>query len=169
MTQTELTHQRYYDDIRRYAIRVTGNASDADDVAQETFYRFLKSESDCPKDQQRNYLYRIARNFMIDSFRKEKRIKRYSGDPQNDIIPCLADEKSLDPARTAMQNDSADQVRKTIQQSAPLVQEILRLRYNENMKTKDIAFVMNLGHSNVRKILSQTISQLSEQMGGKGE
>lgn len=165
MTQLELSFQPFYDDIRRYAARIMGNWYDADDVVQETFYRYFKSEYACPEHQQRSCLYRIARNFMIDSFRKRKHFTQTTDDQGNVLLPTLADPSAIDPSLTVQQRDSFQRLERQILQKPPRVQEILRLRYNEDMKTKDIAFVLGMGHANVRKILSQTIAQLSEQMG----
>src|SRR5277367_1127579 len=58
-----------------YLSRVTGDRQLADDLLQETFYRFLRA---APKDQdrfdseahRRNSLYRIATNLMRDARRR---------------------------------------------------------------------------------------------------
>ena len=57
--------------VRVYLVRMTGDDRLADDLLQETYYRFLRAnttfESD---DHRRNYLYRIATNLVHDQRRK---------------------------------------------------------------------------------------------------
>ena len=57
--------------VRIYLVRMTGDDRLADDLLQEAYYRFLRTnvtfESD---DHRRNYLYRIATNLVHDHRRK---------------------------------------------------------------------------------------------------
>src|SRR3954451_11556877 len=61
-----------------YLSRVTGDRQLADDLLQETFYRFLRAASTAPADQdrydsdahRRNSLYRIATNLATDLRRR---------------------------------------------------------------------------------------------------
>jgi len=60
--------ENYYDKIYRYICFKVNNKTLAEDLTQETFLRFLKSESKEPE----RYLYMIARNLCIDEFRRIK-------------------------------------------------------------------------------------------------
>lgn len=53
-------------------------------------------------------------------------------------------------------------VRQAISGLSPQKQEIIYLRYNEQMKTKDIAEYVGLSYGNVRRILCETLAQLSK-------
>lgn len=55
-------------------------------------------------------------------------------------------------------------VRQTVNRLSPQKQEILHLRYDEQMKAKDIAEVVGLSYGNVRRILSETIAFLSKEL-----
>ena len=57
-----------------YAARISGDASAADDILQETYLRFLKA-SRPPTDpkEAKQYLYKIATNLVYDRFRSLKR------------------------------------------------------------------------------------------------
>ena len=52
----------------------------------------------------------------------------------------------------------------TVNRLSPQKQEILHLRYDEQMKAKDIAEVVGLSYGNVRRILSETIAFLSKEL-----
>ena len=60
--------ENYYDKIYKYIYFKVDNKALAEDLTQETFLRFLKSESKEPE----RYLYTIARNLCIDEFRRIK-------------------------------------------------------------------------------------------------
>jgi len=57
-----------------YAARISGDASAADDILQETYLKFLRAPGrpDDPKEA-KQYLYRIATNLVYDRFRSQTR------------------------------------------------------------------------------------------------
>jgi len=57
--------------VRVYLVRMTGDDRLADDLLQETYYRFLRTNATFESDDHRkNYLYRIATNLVHDHRRK---------------------------------------------------------------------------------------------------
>jgi RNA polymerase sigma-70 factor (ECF subfamily) len=56
-----------------YLSRVTGSAHLADDLLQETYYRFLRANGSYESDaHRRNYLFRIATNLARDVHRRRR-------------------------------------------------------------------------------------------------
>lgn len=65
-----------YDDIYRYCYWKTCNNADAQDITQETFYRFVQSITNySDQGKPKAFLYTIARNLCINW---QKQIKPYS-------------------------------------------------------------------------------------------
>ena len=60
--------ESYYDKIYKYIYFKVNNKTQAEDLTQETFIRFLKSECNEPE----RYLYTIAGNLCIDEYRRIK-------------------------------------------------------------------------------------------------
>ena len=57
-----------------FLFRRTGDESLADDLLQETYYRFLRTRRDYKSaSHQKNYLFRIAANVSNDTLRQRKR------------------------------------------------------------------------------------------------
>ncbi len=57
--------------VRVYLVRMTGDDRLADDLLQETYYRFLRANAAFDNDDhRRNYLFRIATNLVHDHRRK---------------------------------------------------------------------------------------------------
>ena len=71
----EDTFRAFYDRTARglwaYLARVTGDRHTADDLLQETFYRFLRASAEHDSEaHRRNSLYRIATNLARDARRR---------------------------------------------------------------------------------------------------
>src|SRR5258705_8827329 len=71
----EETFRAFYERTARpvwvYLSRITGDAQAADDLLQETYYRFLRAERAYASDAHRkNYLFRIATNLVRDGRRR---------------------------------------------------------------------------------------------------
>jgi len=56
--------------LQSYLRRLTNNAALADEMAQESYYRFLRADTGGLGERERkNYLFRIATNLANDIFR----------------------------------------------------------------------------------------------------
>jgi RNA polymerase sigma-70 factor (ECF subfamily) len=67
----------FYDRTARsvwlYLTRITHDAQQADDLLQETYYRFLRTEREYASEaHRRNYLFRIATNLVRDGHRRRR-------------------------------------------------------------------------------------------------
>lgn len=158
----------YYEQIRQYAARVTGNWEDAEDVAQETQLRYLSSGKEYQDAQLRNCLYSIARNYMIDLFRRKRLLSKIT-EPSGSaalIYENLHDAPS--PEQAAQNAEMRVILREKLNALSSQTREILHLRYDESMKSKDIAEITGLSYGNVRRILSETIAKLAEEFNAAG-
>lgn len=80
---------RHLDELHRYALRLSGSAADADDLAQETFVRvWLKARSYKPGTVKvTTWIHRIAHNLWIDEFRKRRRTANAAFEHMPDPAP----------------------------------------------------------------------------------
>src|SRR5207244_3002044 len=66
-------YELYGERIFRYAYRMLGNRTDAEDATAETFLRVLRRSAELRADGAfRTWLFRIARNLCIDKMRQHK-------------------------------------------------------------------------------------------------
>jgi RNA polymerase sigma-70 factor, ECF subfamily len=73
----EEAFRAFYDRTARalwlYLSRITGDSQQADDLLQETYYRFLRAKATCQgENHRRAYLFRIATNLVRDGYRQTK-------------------------------------------------------------------------------------------------
>lgn len=64
--------EEQYDKIYRYIYMKTSHQQLAEDITQETFLRFLEDHTYQEMGKRLAYLYTIARNLCMDSFRRKK-------------------------------------------------------------------------------------------------
>jgi len=67
--------EAYLARVTRFAERILGNHSEAEDVAQETFLRvWTQAAKWTPRAQPKTFIYHVARNLCIDQLRKRKEV-----------------------------------------------------------------------------------------------
>ncbi len=90
MTDFHELYNRYASDIYRFALYLSGDAAEAEDIAAETFARALTGKAPLVSATVKGYLLTIARNLHLESVRCRK---RHSGLPLEvpDLSPSLED------------------------------------------------------------------------------
>ena len=68
----KLDIEEHYDKIYRYCYFKLKDAHLAEDVTQETFLRFLESDSYQDAGRPLAFLYTVARNLCVDEYRRKK-------------------------------------------------------------------------------------------------
>lgn len=63
---------KYYDDIYRFCVYLTGRETDSYDIVQEVFLKFIRYVDSYQYKNLKGYLLIIARNLCCDFFRRQK-------------------------------------------------------------------------------------------------
>ena len=93
----------YIDDVYRFALSLTRDAADADDVVQETFLRAYRSwHTFQPGSDARRWLFTITRNVFLRSRERERR--------QVDLEDGDLESLNSFTAQTDMVRDGSDQI-----------------------------------------------------------
>src|SRR5579871_3027570 len=85
-------YEMYGERIFRYAFRMLGNRTDAEDATAETFLRVMRRSNDLRADGAfRTWLFRITRNLCIDRMRQQKLMElppdaQYSGSEERSAL-----------------------------------------------------------------------------------
>jgi RNA polymerase sigma-70 factor (ECF subfamily) len=150
--------KRYEKPLCQYAYSILHNAETAREVVQDTFLRLCLQRS---KVEPRipAWLFRVCRNRALDIARKERRMialdEQLSGEiPASDRAP---DENAA----------IRDNLRVLMQQVAALPlnqQEVIRLKFQQQLSYREIAAVARLSESNVGFLLHTGLKTLRHQM-----
>jgi len=139
--------------IYRYAMRLLGEVSLAEDCVADTFARFLKSLQDGrgPRDHLQAYLYRIAHNWVVDLYRNNKETVELS-----DAIRSEADFPEEEAAKRIRQK----QVHRALRHLTPDQQQVISLKYLEEWSNEEVAHVMKKPVGAVKSIQHRALRSL---------
>lgn len=145
-----------------YLARVTGDRQLADDLLQETFYRFLRAAAAYEDEtHRRNSLYRIATNLARDARRRS--LIRAPLSLQRDEIEA---EPSADQVGTVERR--AD-FRQAMSHLKPRERAMLWLAYAEGASHREIADVLGLQPASLKTLLFRARRRLAALMVRKQE
>ncbi len=136
--------------------RVSGNASTAEDVLQETYLRFLRARhAGRALSEMRSYLYRTATTIVYDQWRRPRR-----------------EGLELD-AQPAIEGHAAGcvlrvDVAKAFSQLIPRERALLWLAYVEGLDHVEIAASLGLSRISVRVLLFRARAKLARILRAKG-
>lgn len=140
-----------------YLARITGDRRLADDLLQETYYRFLRASATFEsEDHRRNYLFRIATNLAHDN---RRRSRMYA-------VPVDEAETNV-PAET----ESADQVARRLDVTRamsrlkPRERSLLWLAYAQGASHEEIAATLGLKRSSLKTLLFRARRHLVATLG----
>jgi RNA polymerase sigma factor (sigma-70 family) len=117
------------------AVRITGDLDSARDVVQDTFLRLCAQDLDAIGDHLPAWLFKVCRNRALDVRRKEGPLEPL--DTANGPTPSI----SVDPERLMEQSDNARLALAAIAELPAAQQEVLRLRFQEELSYKEISVV----------------------------
>jgi len=162
----EETFRGFYDRTARsvwaYLSRLTGDTQLADDLLQETYYRFLRANrAYATEAHRRNYLYRIATNLVRDGHRRYR--PELLSLPENTAHEPTVDGDIAD--RTALRTD----LRKAMAGLTSRERELLWLAYAEGSSHQEIADSLGLKTSSIKLLLFRARRRLAGLLRGRTE
>ena len=161
--------RRYQRAVYRVAYALTRNATDADDLAQETFVRAWGAIGRFEIGQPLYpWLARIGTNLAYSLFRSRKRR------PETPLEPLLEAGRQWgvedDPAEHAARSERDERLRACFEALAPEHQAVLALRAIKDLSYDEIAQALNVPVGTVMSRLSRARADLKRRMQeGSGE
>ena len=136
-----------------YLARITGSADLADDLLQETYYRFLRSRSTYENDaHRRNALFRIATNLARDCRRRGQRAN----------LVVIPDDELKAATDVAGETERRTDLARALSHLRPRERAMLWLAYAQGSTHRDIASVVGVKAESVRLLLFRARHKLAE-------
>ncbi len=153
--------EKYYPVIFRYFHYRAKTKEDAEDLAGEVFVRVIGS-IETQKGDFLAWLFRIAKNLIIDYYRKRGKAKEISLD-QMAIEPL--------PAAYKYEKDTLDKedIKKLLNLLTDEQKEVITLKFLEEYSNKDIARIMNKSTGAVKALQFRALSALRDILKKEGE
>lgn len=161
----EDTFRAFYDRTARalwlYLSRLTGSAPLADDLLQESYYRFLRAARTYESEaHRRNSLFRIATNLARDNRRRLRAVPATSVYDEEEQPGLHSDAHAAD--RVARRTDLA----RAMARLKPRERAMLWLAYAHGSSHREIADTLGLTAGSVKLLLFRARRKLAGLLGG---
>lgn len=147
-----------------YISRIAGSATLADDLLQETFFRFLRApiketaDADGDGAAVKSYLFKIATNLVYDHFRRVQRENRWQ-------LLSAGQTEERDPTYDTFTEGS--EMMQVFHNLKTQERALLWLAYVEGYEHREIAAVLNLNAMSVRVLLFRARRKLAGLLEGE--
>lgn len=150
---------RYSGPLTRYACRIVGDIERARDVVQDTFIKLCKVKEADVSGQVGAWLYTVCRNRALDMLRKEARLDH----PGNDAFDSLPD-PAPGPLGVVERRQTANRTLQVLDTLPENQQEVIRLKFQEEMSYREISRITGLSISNVGFLIHVGIKTIRERL-----
>ncbi len=113
----------------------------AEDIFQDTFIKVIRTLKKGKYNEEGKFLpwvMRIAHNLVIDHFRKNTRMPKFSNTGDFNIFSVLSD-STLDAERSIIKDQVESDIRKVIEELPEDQKEVLMMRIYKDMSFKEIS------------------------------
>lgn len=107
--------------------------------------------------RQASWLWRVARNRVIDRFRQAKRRPVLALEA---ITGLLYEDEEQEPERSALRQEEYRQLLAALAELSPLQRQILSLRFAHNLRHAEIEKILNKSEGAVRVLFTRTLERL---------
>jgi len=163
---------RHVDAIYNFTYSLVGNASDADDVTQETFVKIWKNlKKFNPEKSFKTWAFSIARNTAIDYLRKRRSIAFSALDsPDKDLYfaDTIHDEEPLAEEIFEAKETKA-RIEKLMTDLPPHYRSVISLRYTEDMTFEEIAAVFDTSVNTIKSRYRRGLAILKKGLAPKSQ
>jgi RNA polymerase sigma-70 factor (ECF subfamily) len=161
--ELESLFRENYEHVFRTAYRITGSASDAEDVLQTVFLRLIKSSEGIDQaESQKGYLLRAAVNASLDLMRSHTRSKSVAID---DVEYDLTDNKRMSPEASAEDRELRKLIQEAVARLGERAAEVFILRYFEGYDNREIAEMLGTSQMVVAVTLHRARSRMRKEIG----
>lgn len=154
-------YDRYFERVYRYVYYRMRDEEEAEDVTSDVFFRALRA---LPRYEPRQpflaWLYRIARNAVIDRARAQR--------PRLSFEDALAHPDAaryvVDPDAVAVQSDRRERLRRAMQHLTSEQQEVVILRFVEGLSSEEVGAIMGKRAGTVRGLQFRALQALRKHL-----
>jgi RNA polymerase sigma-70 factor (ECF subfamily) len=166
MVQTDITgnlqldedvYRQYSAQVFAYLLRHIPIYQDAEEVLLDVFLVVLDELPALPEHRHAAFVHTVARNKMVDYFRRRDKFKQVSLDELVDTP--FADD---DPETHLLTSERNAAVSRAISTLPALQQAILQLRFAHDLRVKEIATRLAKSEQAVRMALCRALKQLKK-------
>ena len=152
-------YKKYAQGMLTYVRTHTTSQEDAEDIVVEVFLAALENTkfSTLPEKAKQLWLWRVAHNKVADSHRRAKTRQSVAIEQ---VIESLFEDEIYSPEHAALRQEDYIALHAHLQSLPALQQEILRLRFGQELSCSEIAAIVGKQENAVRVTLSRSLNLL---------
>lgn len=148
----------YFEPIYQFVRLRVGNKQTAEDLTSDIFVKFIKAlKSDhAPHTSLRGWIFRVARNVIYDHYGEEQAL------PSETLDQWLNSDEDTDPEVQAIRSTETDRARQAIRMLAPSHQEVLMLRFDQQLSLQETADIMDKKVNAIKALQYRAVNTLRQ-------
>ena len=170
----ETIMEKYKTPIYSYLLKMVRNTDCANDLFQEVFLKFIKNIQSYNEEKKfANWIYTVARNTVMDSFRKNKNRHFESLDQgrTEDFEPLseTVDSKEPSPENILIKNETSGKINKAFESLSDEQREVFIMRHYWGLSFKEIAEILKVPIGTALARMSRALGKLKVELARIGE
>lgn len=164
--QFAVIYRKFSDQIWRYCYLRTNDSQLAEDMTQEVFTNAWQADSFADANH-KAYLYRSMRNLLVDHWRRNKPTVSLDApvdESGTTLADVIEDTDSLSPMEVADRKGTLRTVAVGLHRIPQKLQDVLILRFVNELSTKETAEAMSTSEGNVRVLQHRALKHLKKVM-----
>lgn len=149
-------YDAYFPPVYQFIRLRVGDEPTADDITSQVFAKFIIAlrGTNAPDKSLRGWLFRVARNELANHFRRDEPL------PLETIDEWLASPPDQGPEVQALQNIEIERARQALSMLAPAQQEVLLLRFDQQLSLKETADIMDQNVNAIKALQFRAVNTL---------
>ncbi len=158
-----LLYDDYFSLLNNYGIKFTRDTSLIEDAVHDLFVRLWTSRERLSNPPSvKNYLFKAMRNILLRKMKKEEKFTDLDGQEYPTLFSISYGNESL---KRIEDRETHERVRTFINSLPPRQQEIIYLRFYEELTYEEIADVMSININSAYKLLYKALDNLQNSIG----
>jgi RNA polymerase sigma factor (sigma-70 family) len=157
--EIELLYRKYAPGLLAYVrMRITSE-EDAEDLVVEVFVAAIENTkfAALSEKEKQSWLWRVTRNKVIDTYRRAKTRQNVT---LEHVADALFEDEMASPEYAALRQEDYMDLYAHLQSLPPLQQQILRMRFGQDLSCSEIATMLGKQENVVRVTLSRSLNLL---------
>lgn len=148
---------RYYKELLLYVQKMTKDKQQALEIIQETYTKTLEAQKNIVIENERAFLYKVAKNLTFNESRKVKN-KEFI-EYEEEKFFCSKDEQ---PDEILLEAKKEELLLEALESLPKHLKEVFVLHFFDGYDKKQIATILNLNLNTVQKYVINATTQLTK-------
>lgn len=154
---------RYYNELLYFAQKQVGDKEKAKDIIQETYSKVLEIKDRYEITNERAYLYKIAKNIVVNEALENKKIQSTEYEENSHISPTYEQ-----PEEVLIIEDQEKIFIQILEELSPRAKQAFILFTIDGYSRKEIAEILNITSNAVEKLIKRATIKIEEELAKRG-